>query len=253
MDSFTSNLPAWLTLSCAPSGSHDSCKLSPTSLTCSLSQLSQASSHPSDKLTLTNPTCSLSQLICLLQQLRHIDFYSSEMLSLTAMPCSLSPLTVWHCGQHAGSGVTGSAGSKLVVVGIVSLIAENLEALWSGTMLWIWHSSHDSDMVGLTAVTCPLSLFWQSGLAGSKLIVVYLALLVSEDLDLILAGKKRWDCLRWEQDVSSRYGFAGSMLVQVDMASLVVHNVDSLWAAKNLWIWSSSHNSHMLGFATLTY
>jgi len=58
--------------------------------------------------------------------------------------------------------------------------------------------------------------------------VVYLALRVADNLDLILAGKKRWDCLRREQAVSSRYSFAGIMHVAVDMASLVVDNVDSL-------------------------
>ena len=58
------------------------------------------------------------------------------------------------------------------------------------------------------------------------LVAVDLAVLVTENLDLLCASKKLWILLHWEYTWSSGSGFAGRKLVAVYMALLVADNLD---------------------------
>jgi len=138
-------------------------------------------------------------------------------------------LLIWLCWEQAdssGSGFAGRreaglagfsgfgfAGSKLVVVEMASLVAVNLDSLWAGKQRWIWFCSHNSDMLGLTTLTCSLIPLWQSGYAGSKLVAVDLTSLVQVKLASPVA-----------RDLSSQ--------VRQELASQVIVNLDLL-----KWSW----------------
>jgi len=118
-----------------------------------------------------------------LPQLWHALSHRSDMLTLPSLTMWLhweqggsgeSSLAVWGGTGFAGSSWSGLAGSKLVVVDMASLVAENQNSLWAGMKLWMWLRSHNPDMFHLTALTCS---FLPDNLVLQGAVAVDLALL----------------------------------------------------------------------------
>ena len=138
----------------------------------------QSHSRNSDILAPTpTVTCSLSPLICLLTQLWHIHFPTCDMLCLTFLTCSLSPLTISLRWEQAGSGV---------ILTLTSL------TIW---LRWEQADRGGSGLAGMGETSFTGSSW--SGLAGSKLVAVDLALLVGVKLTSLGASCLRWIGLRW--------------------------------------------------------
>jgi len=97
-----------------------------------------------------------------LRDLTTLVFWSDNFQTLPEAPRDKNPFC-W-CGSSesgfTGSSGSGFAGSKLVAVDMASLVAENLDYLCAGKKIWIWHRSHNSVMICLTALSC--SLFTQT-------------------------------------------------------------------------------------------
>ena len=197
MDCFNSDLFAWTTLTRTHSDSYAwQAWVAHTTLTCSLSQLWQAYSHNSNILTLTTNIHALTTLIYSLLMLWHVSYHCSDMHTVTS-------LTIWVWWEYADSGGKGFASrcetgftssgrsdfsrSQLAVEYLASLVAANLNSLWAGKKRWILLHFHNSDMLGLTALTCSLLPLWQSGFAGSKLVAVDLISLLWVKLSFLVA------------------------------------------------------------------
>ena len=128
---FKSYLFIYLLLTSIHSDSHDSNKLTPTTLTYSLPlQLWHAHFHHWSARLHNSDIFTFQPLICFVSLLWHAHSHLSDMLTLTS-------LTIWLRWEQGGSGGSGFAGSKLVAVDpalqvgvkLASLVAVDLASL----------------------------------------------------------------------------------------------------------------------------